>query len=496
MDMRQQLGLSQQQKLSPRLIQSMEILQLPVQALQERIDHELENNIALEVDEHVAGDAPSPIEDAAEVDRAAVDQEGEGTEDFKRLAAMERTYGEAMDNEYSSQSWSAARMRGERDRKMDAMANMSARGDNLIDQVLHQWSFAEVPDEVARAGRVLIEHLNSNGMLDLPLEEIVHRQDEEGALSLETLQQAHAALVELVDPPGIGAQTIKESLLLQIAAWKQREPEDTAVWERVATVVESHLDDLVQNRLPVIARETGLDLNDIKTAVEYMHRLTLAPGRTLVDESVPPVIPDVIVDYDQERDRYVAAMCDGLIPPLRVSPRYSDMSKDKELDGETRSFLTKNVNNARWLIESINQRRTSVLRVVEVVLERQRAWFDIGPRGLKPLPMTEVADRLGVHVATVSRAVSDKWMQTPRGIVPLRRFFSGGTETSGGQQMSWEAVRQVMVDIIEGEDPAKPLGDEAIAEALREQGVDIARRTVVKYRQRLGIPPARLRRTY
>lgn len=496
MDMRQQLGLSQQQKLSPRLIQSMEILQLPVQALQERIDHELENNIALEVDEHLAGESPAGVEESTDRPEASVEQEGEGTEDFKRLAAMERTYGEAMDNEYSSQSWSASRMRGERDRKMDAMANISARGDNLIDQVLHQWSFAEVSEDVALAGRLLIEHLNTNGILDLPLEEIAERQESQGALPLATLQQAHGLLVHLVDPPGIGAQTIKQSLLLQIEAWKQREPEDTAVWDRVAMVVESHLDDLVQNRLPVIARETGLGLDDIKTAMEYMHRLTLSPGRTLVDESVPPVIPDVIVEYDQERDQYFAAMCDGLIPPLRVSPRYSDMSKDKDLDGDTRSFLSKNVNNARWLIESINQRRTSVLRVVEVVIDRQRAWFDVGPRGLKPLPMTEVADLLGVHVATVSRAVADKWMQTPRGIVPLRRFFSGGTETSGGQQMSWEAVRQVMVEIIEGEDPAKPLGDEAIAEALREQGVDIARRTVVKYRQRLGIPPARLRRTY
>ncbi len=496
MDMRQQAGLSQQQKLSPRLIQSMEILQLPVQALQERIDHELENNIALEVDEHLASDAPIDAQDRASEEIHVQDGRGEGTEDFKRLAAMERSYGEAIDNEYSSSSWSASRMRGERDRKLDAMANISARGDSLIDQVLHQWSFAEVTDEVERAGQLLIGHLNSNGLLDLSIAEIAQRQDETSPIPPAVLIEAHAALVELVDPAGIGAETIQECLLLQIAAWKQREPDESPTWDRVAMVIESHLDDLVQNRLPVIAKQTGLGLEELKTAMEFMHRLTLSPGRELVDESIPPIIPDVIVDYDQERDEYIAAMCDGLIPPLRVSPRYADMSKDKDLDGDTRTFLSKNVNNARWLIESINQRRTSIIRVVEVVLDRQRDWFDIGPRGLKPLPMTEVADLLGVHVATVSRAVSEKWMQTPRGIVPLRRFFSGGTETAGGQQLSWEAVRQLMVDIIDGEDLAKPLGDEAIAAALREQGVDIARRTVVKYRQRLGIPPARLRRSY
>ena len=137
-----------------------------------------------------------------------------------------------------------------------------------------------------------------------------------------------------------------------------------------------------------------------------------------------------------------------------------------------------------------------MLRVVEVVLDRQRGWFDEGARGLKMLPMTEVADRLGVHVATVSRAVSDKWMQTPRGVVPLRRFFSGGTETRTGESLSWEAVKVLLRDIIEAEDPAKPLGDEALAASLREQGVEIARRTVVKYRQQMGIPPARLRKKY
>jgi len=136
------------------------------------------------------------------------------------------------------------------------------------------------------------------------------------------------------------------------------------------------------------------------------------------------------------------------------------------------------------------------LRVVEIVLDKQRGWFDEGARGLRMLPMTEVADQLGVHVATVSRAVSDKWMQTPRGIVPLRRFFSGGTETSSGENVSWEAVKEMLREIVEAEDVTHPLGDEALAAALRERGVEIARRTVVKYRQQMGIPPARLRKKY
>ena len=492
---RQQAGLGQQQKLSPRMIQSMEILQMPIQALQERIDQELESNIALEVDEHLAGkdrETSDDIEDE-ELVVGESDTTGDGADDFERLASMEGGYREAIDNEYSFSSWSAARMSGERDRKMDAMANIIAGTDNLVDQVLHQWSFAEVSTPIVEAGKVLISHLNPDGLLDLQIEDIAAA---ENAVSLDDLRRAQEVLQKLVEPAGIGASTIQECLLLQVDAWRAREGEDADGWDRVGALIEEHLDDLVQNRLPVISKATGLSLDEIKAALRLMHRLSLSPGREVVDEHVPPVIPDVIVEYDQQQDRYVAALWDGVVPPLRVSPRYTEMSSDTSLDAEARSFITRNVGNAKWLIESINQRSNAVLRVVEVVLDRQRGWFDEGARGLKMLPMTEVADLLGVHVATVSRAVSEKWMQTPRGIVPLRRFFSGGTETSGGESLSWEAVKALLRDIVEAENPVKPLGDEALAAALREQGVDIARRTVVKYRQQMGIPPARLRRTY
>jgi len=494
---RQQTGLEQQQKLSPRMIQSMEILQMPIQALQERIDQELESNIALEVDEHLERPPGASEDETPHEGSQPSDGTGEGSDDFERLDQMERTYGEAIDNEYSSSSWSASRMAGERDRKMDAMANLRARSDSLVDQVLHQWSFAEVDDEIAKAGRLLIEYLNDDGLLEMPIADIADRvKASHPDVTESSLLAAQQALQSLAEPPGIGASTIRECLLLQVDAWRRREPEHSEDWDCVASLIEGHFEDLVQNRLPTIARSTGLEIEEIKAAIKRMHRLSLSPGREVVDEHVPPVIPDVIVEYDQERDCWVAALCDGVVPPLRVSPRYADMSADKTLDDETRGFLAKNVSNARWLIESINQRANSVVRVVEIILDRQRGWFEQGARALKPLPMTDVADQLGVHVATVSRAVADKWMQTPRGIVPLRRFFSGGTETRGGEDMSWEAVKELLKEIVQEEDPLKPLGDEAIAAELRSRGIEIARRTVVKYRQQLGIPPARLRRTY
>jgi RNA polymerase sigma-54 factor len=181
---------------------------------------------------------------------------------------------------------------------------------------------------------------------------------------------------------------------------------------------------------------------------------------------------------------------------LRISPRYEEMAKDRSVDATTREFVSNNVRQATWLIESINQRRNTLLRVVNVVLARQRDYFDHGPQHLKPLPMIEVADQLGVHVATVSRAVSDKWMQTPRGLVPLRKFFSGGTETQSGESMSWDAVKARLREIVDSEDKARPLSDEALVEELKKRGIEIARRTVVKYRQQLDIPPARRRKVH
>jgi RNA polymerase sigma-54 factor len=172
------------------------------------------------------------------------------------------------------------------------------------------------------------------------------------------------------------------------------------------------------------------------------------------------------------------------------------MAKDKSVAAETREFITNNVRNAQWLIESINQRKNTLLRVVNVVLARQRDYFDQGSQALKPLPMIDVADQLGIHVGTVSREVADKWLQTPRGLVALRKFFSGGTETQSGEAMSWEAIKATLREIIDAEDRANPLSDEAIVEELKKRGIEIARRTVVKYRQQLDIPPARRRKVH
>jgi RNA polymerase sigma-54 factor len=203
-----------------------------------------------------------------------------------------------------------------------------------------------------------------------------------------------------------------------------------------------------------------------------------------------------MIEYDDLEDRYIVGVCDGKLPPLRLASSCETIANDAATDEQAKHFILRNMNAARWIIEAVSQRRVTLGNIVQIVVERQRDFLERGDAFLHPLPMVEVADMLGIHVATVSRAVADKWVQTPRGIFPLRKFFSGGTGNSRDGEMSWEAIKSRLQTIVDEEDKDKPLSDEAIAKQLQEQGIKIARRTVVKYRQQLGIAAARLRRQY
>ena len=503
-DTSQQMNLSQQMKLAPRMIQSMEILQMPMMALQERIDQELESNVALELGEpegEVAEINRELKEEAREErlqERELVigDEQTGNAADFERLSNLESSYSEAFDNEYSSNRV-ANRQAGERDKKMDAMANVAARGEGLTDQLLHQWALTDVDPQTAELGARLISYIDSDGFLSADLATIAEQaRHVPGAdVTVEKLEAALKEVQKRLDPPGIAARDLRECLLLQIEA-HERDAEDEHDWSDVRTLILNHFDDLLQNRLPRIEKSSELTLERIHKAKELMRKLNLRPGRDLVTEEIAAVVPDVIVEYDEDRDEYVAQLADGMLPRLRVSSKYDQMARDRSTERNTREFLGKQVRNAGWLIEAIQQRNATLMRVVNVVLTRQREYFDHGAQALKPLPMIEVADQLGIHVGTVSRAVADKWMETPRGIVPLRRFFSGGTETESGESMSWDAVKATLKEIVDAEDKSNPWSDEALAAELKKRGIDIARRTVVKYRQQLSIPSARQRKQF
>jgi RNA polymerase sigma-54 factor len=509
----QQMKLGQQMKLAPRMIQSMEILQMPILALAERIEQELESNIALETYEP-GGDAEDIRREREEIERNSregerelrVDEAG-GADDFERLASYQQENPEAVENEFSASrtdsaastyepgTYSRARMDGERDAKMDAMANAPARTGSLTDQLLEQWAFADVPDDIRSAGKAIIENIDANGYLSAPLEMILESSAREnGSITPERLEQALAAVQLDLDPPGVGARDVRECLTLQVDALRAAEPGED--WTLVSRIIEDHLEDLTHNRIPKIAQATGEPVERIREAIEHMRRLALHPGRLLVSESPPTIIPDAIVEFDDELDDYIVYLTDGRLPNLRLNREYARMSKDRSLAKNDRDFIKTNLSNAQWLIDALNQRRQTLLRVLKVVVAAQREVFEQGLEAVRPLPMTQVADQLGIHVATVSRAVAGKHLQSPRGVIPIRSLFTGGTQTESGEEVSWQAIKAALRDIVDTEDKARPLSDEAIVRALKGRGIEIARRTVAKYRGQLEIPPARLRKQF
>lgn len=485
-------------KMSPRMIQSMEILQLAGPALEERIEQELESNVALDIvesvlDEAAAAEAQRRAErQAAEGERALTTGDERAGEGFDRLTRLTSEYRDVLDDQFGEPFPRSRRQDGEIDGKMQAMANTAARGESLHTQLLSQWSLGDVDERLRPAGEHLIGFIDDDGYIRADMETILAQAPP--GVTRERLDEALPVLQRVLEPVGIGARDLRECLLIQIDALSRENPGADLGVERV--LLTDHLADIEQNRLPKIAEAAGLNIEQVKAGLEGLRHLDPRPGRQLVSESPSVVIPDAIVEYDDEADDYVVMLFDGRLPRLRINPRYASMLKDRNVDKATKDFVDSNVRNARWLIEAIDLRCNTLLRVVRAVVAHQRDFFDEGPSALKPLPMSQVAEQLGVHVATISRAVSGKWIQTPRGVLPLRRFFSSGTETEAGEDMSWDAVRQTLKEIIDAEDKHEPLGDDRLAAALKERGITIARRTVAKYRDQLGIPSAKLRKVF
>ncbi|MFO0861200.1 MAG: RNA polymerase factor sigma-54 [Phycisphaerales bacterium] len=532
----QHLRMGQHMKLAPRMIQSMEILQMPLAELQERIQQELENNPTLELSERegeakdeVAGDdvdlAPTVDEDADEIEGSLSEDEteldvGDDVDDFARLEKYEEANPEAAENEFDESPRTenapaeqaetrtrdddfdySPRQRNDddRDAKMEALAATPARSVSLGDQLLEQWGLAEVRPELKPLGELIISFLDADGYLRTGLDVIADRAPGEPKPTVAQLEDALKAVQLFLEPPGVAARDARECLLLQLDALEDGEEETRVEPEVVAharLIVENHLDDLMNNRLPRVSEKTKLTLAQIRSALELLKRLSLAPARRLVTDDVRPIVADAIVEYDAENDRYVAYLNETRIPDLRINQEYALLGKGKEMDKRGKEFLRTSLSNASWLIDAVNQRKQTLLRVVQAVVDAQRDYFDFGPQALKPLPMTQVAEQLGIHVATVSRAVSEKYIQTPRGVVPLRKFFSGGVQTEGGEDMAWDAIKVALRDIIDHEDKKKPWSDDALVEELKGRGIEIARRTVAKYRDQLNIPAARLRREF
>jgi RNA polymerase sigma-54 factor len=487
LEMSGQMRLEQKMKLAPRMIQSMEILQLSILALQERIEQELNSNPVLEMDEpsNFESDiSERQTDDEPDEKDSAHGAKGERDEDFGRIRRLDDDY-----KDYLGQSESSFRRpvrNDEPDQKLEAIKNTAAPQQSLHDYLTEQWGLIDAGEAVRKAGDVIIDYIDERGYLVVRLEQLYNKDRVE--FTLDDLKQA-LELVQKLEPVGVGARDIKECLLIQMA---QNGQSSDIEYKLIA----EHMEELLENRLPDIAKKMDCSMEDINKAIECLSKLDTSPGLQIEQSRNHPITADVIVEESSAGELSVR-LADSSLPSLRINENYAKMAKDTSVNDKTKKFLQTNIRAAQWVIDAIEQRKNTLLKVARAVVRYQREFFEKGQLYLQPLPMSKVADEVGVHLATVSRAVAGKYIQCSWGILPLRKFFSGGTEDASGQGHSWEAIRGKLQRIIDDEDKAKPLSDDKIRKKLAETGIEnLARRTVAKYRKLLNIPAARFRKKY
>lgn len=498
--MRLSIGLEtrqvQVQKLAPRMIQSMEILQLPVLALQERIEEAMNENPLLELQEPDADasrdeDAKSSDEETERPDvptenerELVVDEKGDNAEDFERLLELDKEVPDYFDENPRP---SANRIAEEGDRKHDAIANIASRPESLHDYLLHQIGELDLEPEVARIAERIISCLDpkDGGYFRTPLEDLLPPNADEAARELAE----HALMiVQSLDPPGIAARDLKECLLRQLTP-------GMPCYDELRKLISNHLEHLRDNRLPEIKRRTGYSIDRIQEAWNELRKLNPKPAAGFTETLVPAVTPDVMVEKD-ENGVYQVVVEESRTPRLRISEYYRRRLANGTATPEEKEFIKRKLNSAQWLIDSIEQRRNTLTRVAQAIVDVQQRFLEDGPEHIEPLKMQEIADKVGVHVTTVSRAVDDKWIQTPRGILPLRQFFVGGTTRDDGEQIAWDKIRIKLQEVVDNEDKTSPYSDDELVRQLKKHGLNVARRTITKYRQKMGIPSSRQRRDW
>ena len=479
--------MEQRMKLAPHMIQSMEILQLPILALQERIEQELNNNPVLEMTE------PSNPEEATSDDQSqdnfdekvlVVNTDNNKVEDFQRLESLDDGF-----KDYLNESGPYRRRvsSDEPDKKLEAIKNTAARPQSLHEYLTEQWRLVDAEANVKKAGEMIIDYIDDRGYLSVRLEQL-HNKDKND-FGIDDLNEA-LELVQKLEPTGVGARDLRECLLIQM-----EQCGENMVFE--SRLISEHMDDLLENKLPDIAKKMNCSIEAINKAIVRLSKLDTSPGMQVGQDQNHPITPDVIVELIDNSNQYSVRLADYDMPRLRVNDYYARMAKNTETPDKTKKFLQNNLRSAQWIIDAIEQRKNTLLKVADAVVRFQQDFFEKGQLYLRPLPMSKIADEVGVHLATVSRAVAGKYVQCSWGILPLRKFFSGGTEDENGTSLSWEAIRAKLQQIIDAEDKSKPLNDEQIRQKLSEAGIkNLARRTVAKYRKLLNIPAARFRKKY
>ena len=478
--------LRQEMKINPRLYQAMELLHLPLLDLQQRLKQEMAQNPFLEV---VEGDTEQEVEldlESADDEEDEVDWESILLDGFD--AGGRRAQYESREFDLPTPS----------------------RAPDLRDHLEDQLQLLTLSRRERRVAQEIIGNIDDDGLLRCPLNEIAGDlntwlEDVRGdalnaaaeTYSPEELDRALAPfeveevetmleVVQDMDPPGVAARDLRECLLIQLYESGEED-------ELLLSLVEEHFEDLLGHRWGSIARALGVAPRVVQNTADQLARLDPKPGLRYSPEPEHYIVPDLIVE--KIAGEYLVFANDTSMPQLRLARSYQEVAQDKRLfQGENKAFIKDKLNSASWVIQAIEQRRQTMLKVMKYIVARQREFFEKGVQHLRPLTLREVADHIEMHESTVSRVTNEKYVQTPSGVFSLKYFFSSGLATTSGTDISARGVRAKMEALIAGEDIHKPLTDMALVRLLQADGVRIARRTVAKYRDQLGILPARMRK--
>ncbi len=491
--LQQHAGLRQELKVNPRLYQAMDLLYMPLLDLQQHLKQELLTNPFLELVEPEEED-----DDASDSDEASEAQDLTEPESVAE-AEPEKTGDDDVD-------WEAVLLDGfetggqrEEHEQREYYEPVTVDTRDLSDHLTEQLSLLDLTPRQVFLAEEFVGNINDDGYLACPLDEIQRgvnellvREAEER--EIETAVPAFsdaemAAMLQIIqdlDPPGVGARDLRECLLLQLRAAGQRE---SLAWR----LVEEAFEELIAHRWSELSKRFGISAQTVQAAHDDIAKLDPKPGLRFSAGSDNYIIPDLVVEKID--GQYHIFLNDGNLPRLKLSRAYQEIARDKKrFDTESKDFIANKLNSANWMIQAIEQRRQTMLKVMHYIVDRQRDFFERGVQGLRPLTLREVAEAVGMHESTVSRVTNEKFVQTPRGVLPLKFFFSSGLSTSDGDDVSARGIKDQIEKLVSGEDPRNPLTDQAIVEILQQTGVQIARRTVAKYRDQLGVLPARMRK--
>jgi RNA polymerase sigma-54 factor len=484
--------------LAPQLRQSLKILQVAALDLRSVIQEELQSNPTLEelpMEGETSADKPEdtspdsgngdgddasgsgPADDSAGSDDGSAREELDFTKQFEILGKLDEDWRDHMANAGGAQPYSAEDAE-KRQHFFDSLVSETSLQEHLMQQVV----LDDLAPPVLEALHQLIGNLDDRGYLAQSPSDIALQAN----LPYDTVLEA-LKLLQSFDPPGIGSQTLAECLLAQLHA-KNRG--DTLA----ARMLRDHFELLSRRRIPELSRKLGVAPDDVQAAIEEIGKLDPAPGRRFAEDNNRVVVPDVVVE--KEGDEWKIHLNSDYIPRLRISSTYRELIAKGTLSKEERDYLRERMRSGKFLIDSIEQRQRTIERITREIIKAQTPFFEQGVSQLRPLTMTQIADIVGVHETTVSRAIANKYMKTPHGVFEFKYFFTTGYQAESGAAVSNTSVKEMLADLITLEDKSSPLSDQELVAKLQEKGLTLARRTVAKYREELGILPSNLRRDY